>query len=246
MNFSSLMSLRNSRNYSSEVGGAFLDIIIFSIILSVAVWLAPNYTLGLLSAYLVVDEEPKPADAIIVLLSSGAPERVVKAARLLEQGLAPRVIFGSGLSYSKFTTRAPKDFEWPRYGDIYKKAFRSLGVSGSEVVVVDAPDAFDTDHELKAISRFMRNAGWTSAILVTSSSHTRRVSLIWRRVAPDIEASIIAAPQKGFKTWWKSGNNRRAVGYEYAALVKELWSQVTYTFQGVVDTAEELQQEPAD
>ncbi len=195
--------------------------VLLLIILAVVVYLFPHRTIGLFGRFLVVDDTPRKANAIIVLLGNESRDRVVKAYELHRDGLAPLIVFGSGYEKQLFTDAYP-NLKWISTGEQYTVAFRSLGVPGDQLSIVDTGHAYDTASELRAIARAGRKSAWAQVILVTSEPHTRRVSMIWRRVAPDIPSFTIAAPQHEFSRWWSAGYNRRSVIYEYLALGKEL------------------------
>ncbi len=200
---------------------SFVLLLIFAVVLCAF----PRAVLGRISSFLLVDEEPQPSDAIVVL-AGGEAERVLKAAELYHLGLAPRIVFIQGYTNPKTLQAAPSGFIFPGSGTIYSIALQSLGVPTAALVQIPSLDAFDTAHELHAVALYLRAQGWNSVILVTSAAHTRRSSTIWQRVSGGTKHYTVAAPVPGFEQWWKWGATRRAVAYEYGALIKEGWAQV--------------------
>jgi len=174
-------------------------------------------------------QQPSHADAIVVLLGASTPERVLDAFTLYQNGGGKKIVFGSGFLDQDFETRAPEGFLWPKPSTHYLLGFESLGLAESDIEVVDTSDAFDTSSELEAIGEYARSQGWKEINLVTSITHTKRVSLIWKRLNPDIVGLTIASPAPGYENWWKYGKWRRRVGYEYAAMVKESWRQLIHS-----------------
>ncbi len=231
---------RNRMLFSSEAGG-IIGTLLFLLFCAAVIFAVPQYTLGLLSAALVVDDEPAQVDAIVILLNPGSPARTIKAAELYAEGLAPRIVLAGGEDLRSQLDFVPPGFSWPRSSDANVQGLQSLDIPTSSIVVVDSPEAYDTAHELTAVAKRCRSEGWSRVILVTSASHTRRARMIWRRVAPRIDEYTVAAPQPGFDHWWSSGRGRKAVMYEYGAIVKELCRKVADFFGSVVETAHERQ-----
>lgn len=171
--------------------------------------------------FLHVAQTPENADAIVVLLGGDGPDRVLQAARLFQDGYAPLIVFGTGYQNKDELSKAPPGFVWPPSGERYSAAFMSLKIPENVIRLVDTSDGVDTDGELREIVKFARTSAWKRVLLVTSAFHSRRVHLIWGRIAPDIPAVTIGAPTSDLPRWWENVRSVRAVGYEYGALVKE-------------------------
>lgn len=219
--------------------GGIIGTLVFLVFAGAVLILLPQYTLGLLSAALVVDEEPRAADAIVILLNPGAPARTITAAQLYREGFASRIVFASGEDLVSQLDTAPPGFKWNRSSDANLIGLASISVPREDIVIIEAPEAFDTAHELEAVADYARQEKWRSVLLVTSASHTRRSRMIWRRLAPHIDAITVAAPQRGFDRWWSNGRGRKAVFYEYGALTKELVNRVAAFLGDVLRTAHE-------
>ena len=211
----------------NESGGAAPFLLSCFLVFSLVSIFAPSYTLGPLGDFLVVDDSPTPADAVVVLLGGG-PERVLKSAELHRLKLAPRIVFGSGYSRSEVLDRAPRGFVWETESHAYRTALVSLGVEPEDILIVASNKAFDTAHELETILSFARARDWDHLIIVSSSSHTRRVKLIFSRLGHGLTADIVSAPVPGFDRWWAQGETRRSLAYQYLSMVKEIWAQVRH------------------
>jgi uncharacterized SAM-binding protein YcdF (DUF218 family) len=190
---------------------------------SSAVALLPNIFLEPIGSFLVVREEPRTADAIVVLLGESRHERTELARTLYNRGLAPILVF------PETYRRAPlgwwgdvEQFPLEDAGSDYRKWLEANGVPSSAIRTFLNDDIHDTSTELKADAEYLRQQKVRSVILVSSASHSRRVSIIWNRVAPDIPSRTIGSPDSQFEQWWLSKRHRRLVLYEYGALVKEL------------------------
>ena len=200
----------------------FILLIFFAIIF----YLFPETLLRPLGTALKVEDQLEKSEAIVVLLGGDTPDRILMAQELYHRGLAPKIMFGSGFVDKDFLSRAPKGFQWEGSGAGVKRAFLSLNIPESDLLMVDSSNAFDTSGELGAIAEEVRRLGMHHVILVTSATHSRRVSWIWHRVASDVFAGTLGAPDPRLENWWQYGRTVRSVGYEYAALVKELVRRV--------------------
>lgn len=221
--------------------GGIIGTLLLLIVCAAVMFAVPQYTLGLLSSALVVDDEPQHADAIVILLNPGTPARTIKAAELYAAGFAPKLVMASGEDLRNQLDTVPSGFRWPQSSDANLMGLQSLGVPREDIVVVDSPEAYDTAHELAAVGRYAAQQEWTRVLLVTSASHTRRARMIWRRVVPGITQVTVASAQPGFDHWWSSGRGRKAVLYEYGAITKELLRKIGDFFGDVVETAQERQ-----
>lgn len=186
-------------------------------------------TVGL---FLKVDNPVEQSDAIIVLLGGQGPERILKAEELYRQNVAPKIIFGTGFRDERIFSDVPKNLIWPPSGDSYLNALLSLGVSSEAIEQVETTKAYDTGRELEAIANYLRNSqrGYQKVSLVSSASHSRRVSIVWSRVAPDIPASTHSAKAPGFDRFFKSSYQIRSVLYEIGALLKEFLVRIRLFF----------------
>ena len=194
------------------------------LLLCSAVFFCPQYVLPPFSSVLVVDQEAVQADAVVVLLGSSQADRILKAYEIYKKGLAPIIAYGSGFVDKEIESRHPEGLIWLDNSQIYTRALNSLGVPDKDIAIIPSERAYDTAGELKAVYEYAKTAGWKTVILVTTASHTRRVDLIWKRVAAGISHRVAAAPQPELKEWWKHGRMRREVAYHYASLLKEFAS----------------------
>jgi uncharacterized SAM-binding protein YcdF (DUF218 family) len=174
-------------------------------VLLVFAWLAAPVWLGFLGTFLVASEQPKRADAILVLAGDMDGRRIVKAAELARQGWAPKV-YVSG--------------PHPVYGVSEADLAINLAVrQGFDRAVFEALDvpADSTEDEAQGITPVLRARGVKKLIVVTSNYHTGRAGRIWRRVAAGIRVTMVASPDTNFTVggWWKSRPGRKTAFYEW-------------------------------
>ncbi len=209
-----------------QAGRVSLTTLVLITILCTVLYFNPERPLRLIGSLLVTDQAPVQSDAIVVLLGGDSPSRVLKAYQLYTGKVADKIVFSSGFVDADVLKDAPENFQWDPPSAEIVRAFGSLGAGPADIRVVPASGAFDTSHELQSIAAYAKKAGWKRLTLVSSPSHTHRVSMIWRRVGGGIEADTVASDEAGYKEWWKHGRFRRAVAYEYVATVKEIWSKI--------------------
>jgi uncharacterized SAM-binding protein YcdF (DUF218 family) len=158
-----------------------------------------NFLLGGIWNFLVVDEKPRPADVIIVI--SGAPGRVEHGVSLFQQGYADKILFSGGGARNM------------------GRQAMSLGVPADHILLETR--SYTTFTNAKYSLEVMQDQGLKSAILVTSSFHTRRASIIFHEFFKGLELTVSAAPYDSVNAsnWWKNRDAVMFVVSEYLKLV---------------------------
>ena len=134
---------------------------------------------------LIVQTAIDPADAIVVL-GGESQGRPVEGARLYKQGLAPRVfVVGTG------------DNERNR------RALLRAGVPEDRITCETASES--TLENAMFARPLLEKAGVQSAILVTSSYHTRRALAVFQQRVPGIHFDMVPS-RIG---WWDTPKGRR-------------------------------------
>ena len=168
---------------------------------------------------------PKPADVIVVFAggvgesgkaNQGHEERVQRAVELYKKGLAEHIIFSSGFVYL---------FEEPQ---IMKTLAVYLGVP--EDVIILETKARNTYENVKFTYAILENEGWDSALLVSSSYHMKRASLVFNKLAPELEISYLPVVNSKFYEHKSFGNGKmidikqlKAILHEYLGIVYYWW-----------------------
>jgi uncharacterized SAM-binding protein YcdF (DUF218 family) len=153
-----------------------------------------------LASFLILNEKlPAHADVIVVLAGDGTGRRILKAAALARDGVAPLVmvsgpndVYGIRESYLAIEYAVKEGFA--------RSLFRPVNF-----------DAESTREEAEHLAQEIRSYGARSLIVVTSNYHTRRAGLIFRRLNPNVQVSIAAAPAPPFtaETWWHTRTGRK-------------------------------------
>ncbi len=179
-----------------------------------------------LASPLKILQAPQKTDCIVVFAGGdgesgqagqGYEERVENAVQLYKQGYARHIIFSSGYSYAFKETL------------IMKGLAELLGVPEEAIILEDKSK--NTYENVKFSKDILKRNGWNSIILVSSPYHMRRVSLVFKKQAREIEVTYAPIPSSLFyshpdrdirgRKIWKQINLRqiKAILHEYLGIV---------------------------
>lgn len=181
--------------------------------------------------YLILDETPNPADAIVVLYTGVEYyPRLMEAARLFREGYAERIVINGNRKTDVLRAIEAQGFEscCPWYED-YVRILSLLGVPRGKVIPLSEEDVYDTTSEAEAVGSELLRRGIGRIILTTSKFHTRRADFIWEKLFGDRMAiCAVAAKQDPYDPagWWREGRQIRWVLAEYGAWVFYCWKQM--------------------
>lgn len=172
-------------------GGLLLAVVLF---FSVGRWL--------------VVEDPLVKSRAIVVLSGAMPVRAIEAANLYRQGYAPEI----WLTHSTEPGETLEEMGIPFSGeDHYNRLVLIHDGVPAEAIHVLEPPIVNTADEIRAIAAALSpgNARGNNptVILVTTKAHTRRVRLLWRKLAAGQgRAAVRAAAGDPFdpRHWWRT------------------------------------------
>ena len=172
-------------------------------------YLAREPLLGAIGSYLVKAQEPQKADIVLVLAGDGQGNRILKAAELVRDGYAPKVLVsGPGGVYGLYEC----DLEIPfavkaGYPESYFVHFEN--------------HAHSTREEAHDAAAKLREVGAHRVLLVTNDFHTRRATRMYNSEAPDLDIITVAAPDVAFSAhgWWKNREGRKTALYEWMKTV---------------------------
>jgi uncharacterized SAM-binding protein YcdF (DUF218 family) len=171
--------------------------------------------------WLIKNDPPPPyADAAVVLQGSivGQMARVDGAARLLQQGVAARMLLS-----------VPKQSYWdesvvPMAQRYLENHFGKDIASRVDFCETD-PEVNSTGQEAQVLGRCIREHGWQSIVVVTSNYHTRRASIIWRKMlqknGPVIQLWLFGVDDPEFRprAWWSKRLYAKTWVSEFSKLV---------------------------
>ena len=183
-------------------------------------WLVPVVAAGIVllahpiwlrapASFLVRAEEPFQADVVVVLAGDYYGDRILRAAGLVRQGFAPKILVSG-----------PEGF----FGDYECDLAIRFAVRNGypEEWFVRLPNrANSTKEEAAAVVPELRRRNVHRFMLVTSDFHTRRAGGIYRSLAPDSDMRVVAAPDRFFVVdgWWRSRQGQKRVVLEWTKTV---------------------------
>lgn len=151
---------------------------------------------------------PSAADAAVVFgggagelgeIGQGHQERIERAIKLRSDGFAPTVVLCAGKvqTYSE--------------AEVMRAIALAKGVPDQDILI--EPNASGTRQMVAAAARLAQERGWKRVLLVGSPYHMRRVLLVWRKQAPDIDAAPTPVLQSRFYGYdAKRPSGRRPAG----------------------------------
>ena len=167
----------------------------------------------------LVVEDPLVEARAIVVLSGAMPLRAIEAAKLYREGYAPEI----WLTHSTEPGETLEEMGILFSGEDYYNA-RVLIHEGvpPEAIHVLEPPVVNTADEIEVIAPALARGKDGAVILVTSRAHTRRVRLLWRRLAPGQGRAIVhAAAGDPFdpRHWWLTTSDALDVVREVLGLL---------------------------
>jgi uncharacterized SAM-binding protein YcdF (DUF218 family) len=111
------------------------------------------------------EDNPKHADAVVVL-SGGRKQRLGEGLRLMQAGVASRLVISDGQARG------------------WTQANRLCAGHASFQVVCFKPNPYSTEGEAEDAARIAERNGWRSLVVVTSTFHVTRARMLFRRCFP--------------------------------------------------------------
>jgi uncharacterized SAM-binding protein YcdF (DUF218 family) len=167
----------------------------------------------------LVVEDPLAKARAIAVLSGRMPVRAMEAAKLYRQGYAREV----WLTHSAEPGQSLKAMGLAYEGEeVYSaRVLIHEGVPAEAIRVLEPP-IVNTADEVGVLGAALAHEQDRSVILVTSKTHTRRVRLLWRKLAPpDCRGMVRAAGEDRFdpRHWWRSSGDALEVVREILGLL---------------------------
>jgi len=148
--------------------------------------------LAALAGYLEKDSAPVKADLAYVLAGDGYGHRIFKAGDLVREGYAPAALIGGPAGTYGF-----------HECDLAIPFAVKAGYPESYFVRLPMEAHSTREEAVTAVAEFRRR-GAKRVLLVTSNYHTRRTGGLFRATAPEIDFTVVGAPDEHFTTheWW--------------------------------------------
>ena len=168
-----------------------------------------NQILTGLGTWLVKTDPIQKCDVALVLGGDVSGNRILKAAELVREGYAPKLLVSG-----------PSGFYGFHESDLAIPFAVKYGYPEAIFVHLDN-DAHSTKEEAAAAIAEIRRMGVHRVLLVTSDFHTRRASGIYRAMAPDLDFDVVAAPDLNFSPggWWHNREGRKTFALEWVKTI---------------------------
>ena len=170
-----------------------------------------GWLLGAVGSFLVNAGPPAHAGLVVVLAGDAHGDRIQMGADLVRQGYAPRVLVSGPSGY---------------YGayecDLAIPFAVRAGYPESYFLHAEH-HALSTTEEARDLLPFVRKLGAHDVLLVTSDFHTRRAGRAFRRAAPDVRFTVVAAPGSEFSAqgWWHNRQGRKIAFTEWTKTIAD-------------------------
>ncbi|HOI08088.1 MAG TPA: ElyC/SanA/YdcF family protein [Deltaproteobacteria bacterium] len=191
------------------------------------------YLLKLAPGYLMYQEPPRKADCIIPLLGKEYIERKKEAYELISEG------------YSRVLLIPPR-YRLVHVNDGNNRVPVPVKEELSELSILAYKEHpqyrwhENTHIELILAKQYMMAYGFTSAIVVSSPYHMRRVKLLSSYVFPEEQYTITCVPDRHARTaspWWSTREDFTWVTREYAKIA---WLMIYYRFSELITFTSDL------
>jgi uncharacterized SAM-binding protein YcdF (DUF218 family) len=175
----------------------------------------------------LVVEDPLEKSRAIVVLSGAMPVRAIEAAKLYRAGYAPEI----WLTHSTEPGETLEEMNIPFFGEDHYNQLVLIreGVPPQAIHILEPP-IVNTADEIKVTAAALSQGNARgkgpenndTVILVTTKAHTRRVHLLWGRLAPGQGHAIVrAATGDPFdpRHWWRTTSDSLDVVREVLGLL---------------------------
>jgi len=175
-----------------------------------------------MGTWLVRDDSPEHADAMVILMGSLA-DRLLQAADLYRSGIADRLIIvvESRGAYKALSARGVSPISST---DQARDAAIALGIPADRITILPG-DARSTLAEAMIIRDYLSgNGSIDTLLLVTSAPHTRRASIIFRKTLRDTDPPVCIMTSPSAYTdfnpekWWMDKEGIQSVLSEMAKI----------------------------
>jgi len=196
---------------------------LFILLIILCLFLFRNRYLPYAGNFLVVEDSLEKADAIFVFGGS-IPNRIIEAVDIYNQGFAPLIIISKYPKSEGYKYLEEKGITYPEGHDINKSIALSLEIPENSIMITNYR-AGSTFEELMLLNEYCLENNIKKIILVSTKSHTKRISKIFSDIAGDKIKGIVRYtkydnynPDK----WWKDRHSLRQTLFEYQKLLYHL------------------------
>jgi uncharacterized SAM-binding protein YcdF (DUF218 family) len=167
----------------------------------------------------LVVEDPLTKSRAIAVLSGSMPLRAMEAAKLYREGYAPEIWLTHSVEPGETLAAMGIAFAGEDYYNV--RILIHEGVPAGAIHVLEPP-IVNTADEMNVIAAALAQEKERTVIVVTTKAHTRRVRLLWRRLASGRGRAIVrAASDDPFdpRHWWRNTGDALDVVREVLGLL---------------------------
>ena len=175
-------------------------------VFAAALYAARGAWLKQMGNFLVRTDALEPAEIVVVLAGDRHGHRIMKAAELVREGYAPRVLVDGPLRFYGLS-EATLAIEFAVRQGAPREIFDPFPI-----------DSDSTLHEAQLVDAELRRRDIRKALVVTSNFHTRRARFIFDKYASgDIAYRFVASHTEDFDplNWWRSRVGQKVLVTEY-------------------------------
>jgi len=196
---------------------------LFILLVILCLFLFRNRYLPYAGNFLVVEDSLEKSDAIFVFGGS-IPNRIIEAVDIYKKGYAPLIIISKYPKPEGYKYLEEKGITYPEGHDINKSIALSLGIPENSIMITNYRAA-STFEELILLKNFCLEKNYKKIILVSTKSHTKRISKIFLDIAGDKIKGIVR--YTGYDSynpdkWWNDRHSLRQTMFEYQKLLHHL------------------------
>jgi uncharacterized SAM-binding protein YcdF (DUF218 family) len=195
-------------------------------LLGLLLYVGYPFLLRAIGRYLVTEDPLQKAGAIAVLAGDGGVARTLEAARLYQDGYAPKIILTHQTLPKGYEALARLGITVPEERDNQWTVLTAMRVPRATVLQVKERTN-STRSEMNYLTRLLEENQIRSVILVTGRSHSTRARKILARASGG-RIAIISRPTRydtfDPEAWWRSRTDAKEVLAEYEKLLSH-WVQ---------------------
>lgn len=201
-----------------------MSIAIFAIImafLAVAILIFNN-----LGNWLIKSDQTKKADLIFILLGP-VPDRALQSYDLYKAGFAEKIVFANEFQFGSEQLK-PYGITLENTASVFKRTLIQLGVKPEDVEILPQVTSSTQEEAIALREHLSDNPGIKKVLLVTSSYHSRRTAMIFKKALkktnPGVEIISVPSSYTVFdaEKWWKQRDSAKMVVLEYVKLMNFL------------------------
>jgi uncharacterized SAM-binding protein YcdF (DUF218 family) len=171
-----------------------------------------------LGGWLQYEDQLRNADYIVPL--AGDADRLVYAAQLYKQGLAPKLLIDNDLVIGPSRSqklRTELGYPWIDPRELRTRLLKFLNVP-DDAIATFGEDYISTSDEADALKKFLGDHAAT-VIVVTSPYHTRRAKMIFERTIPRSHFVVVSTPEgRLHEPWWSDQQSANQTILEMAKI----------------------------